>query len=395
VLWLIYQLQKALFEIYENLRFYMVLGAYFLPEPQDLAKYPWGLALVNSAFTHLTGGAGAQFSIYPRKQEQHDLFGTTEHHLVYPNVIQEDHYAEPAPIPFLRAFPEGFIDQPYDYDPFIETLFDAKGPYNPNPNSGLDFAFTHDIDQQTWKTAQLGNAVEFTGRYAAACGPITFTRAVMRAPDFAYGTFRSFWEDSGGRLDGGWRLGTLPSGARLLATQESVSLAEVIRLVNKFSSNVMARQLLLTLGAEVVGRPGTTQGGRKAIGDLLVERGIVIPDLVLENGSGLSRDERITAVGLAEVLATAWRGQYMPEFAASLPLSATDGTLRRRFNSPEMQGRLRMKTGTLEGVSALAGYVNAASGRTYVAVIIVNHPGAQHGAGSAVQTALVQWVFGQ
>ena len=85
----------------------------------------------------------------------------------------------------------------------------------------------------------------------------------------------------------------------------------------------------------------------------------------------------------------------MPEFAASLPLSATDGTLRRRFNSPEMQGRLRMKTGTLEGVSALAGYVNAASGRTYVAVIIVNHPGAQQGAGSAVQTALVQWVFGQ
>ncbi|MCC6705429.1 MAG: zinc dependent phospholipase C family protein [Thermomicrobiales bacterium] len=165
--WLIYQLQKALFEIYENLRFYMVLGAYFLPEPQDLAKHPWGLALVNSAFTHLTGGAGAQFSIYPRKQEQHDLFGTTEHHLVYPNVIQEDHYAEPAPIPFLRAFPEGFIDQPYDYDPFIETLFDAKGPYNPNPNSGLDFAFTHDIDQQTWKTAQLGNAVEFTARLIA------------------------------------------------------------------------------------------------------------------------------------------------------------------------------------------------------------------------------------
>ena len=240
-----------------------------------------------------------------------------------------------------------------------------------------------------------GNSVEFTGRYQAACGPITFTRAVMRAPDYAYGTFRSFWEDSGGRLDGGWRLGALPAGARLLATQDSVSLAEVIRLVNKFSSNVMARQLLLTLGAEKVGRPGSIQGGRKAINDFLVERGIVVPELVLENGSGLSREERITAAGLADVLAAAWRGQYMPEFAASLPLSATDGTLRRRFNSPEMQGRLRMKTGTLEGVSALAGYVNAASGRTYVAVILVNHPGAQLGAGSAVQTALVQWVFGQ
>jgi D-alanyl-D-alanine carboxypeptidase/D-alanyl-D-alanine-endopeptidase (penicillin-binding protein 4) len=116
---------------------------------------------------------------------------------------------------------------------------------------------------------------------------------------------------------------------------------------------------------------------------------------VIENGSGLSRIERITAEGLAEVLLDAHRSQYMPEFAASLPLSATDGTLRRRFRSPEMQGRLRMKTGSLEGVSALAGYVKAASGRTYVAVIILNHDSADDGAGAAAQSALVKWVFAQ
>ena len=85
----------------------------------------------------------------------------------------------------------------------------------------------------------------------------------------------------------------------------------------------------------------------------------------------------------------------MPEFAASLPLSATDGTLKRRFRAPEMQGRLRMKTGTLEEVSALAGYVSAASGKTYIAVIILNHPKADEGAGDVVQTALVEWLFGQ
>ena len=129
--------------------------------------------------------------------------------------------------------------------------------------------------------------------------------------------------------------------------------------------------------------------------DFLASRGIVIPDLVLDNGSGLSRDERITAVGLADVLLAAWKSQYMPEFAASLPLSATDGTLRRRFRAPEMQGRLRMKTGSLQDVSALAGYVNAASGRTFVTVVIMNHPAADAGAGEAVQAALVQWVFGQ
>jgi D-alanyl-D-alanine carboxypeptidase/D-alanyl-D-alanine-endopeptidase (penicillin-binding protein 4) len=240
-----------------------------------------------------------------------------------------------------------------------------------------------------------GNRIVFTGSYASGCGTMSFARAVMRAPEYAYGTFRTFWQESGGKLDGAWRIGALPSGAKLLYSQDSLSLAEIIRLVNKFSSNTMARQLLLTLGAEKAGRPGTTANGRRAIIDFLASRDISIPDLVLDNGSGLSREERIPASGLAEVLLAAWRSQYMPEFAASLPLSATDGTLRKRFRAPEMQGRLRMKTGTLEGVSALAGYVNAASGRTFVAVIIVNHPGAQNGAGAAVQTALVQWVFGQ
>jgi D-alanyl-D-alanine carboxypeptidase/D-alanyl-D-alanine-endopeptidase (penicillin-binding protein 4) len=224
-----------------------------------------------------------------------------------------------------------------------------------------------------------GNTMTISGRYAASCGPLSFTRAVMRAPEFAYGTFRTFWEESGGELDGGWRIGVLPPGATMVYSQDSLS---------------MARQLLLTLAAEKAGRPGTTEGGRKVVTEFLASQGISIPDLVLDNGSGLSRDERITAVGLADVLAAAWRSQYMPEFAASLPLSATDGTLRKRFRSPEMQGRLRMKTGSLEGVSALAGYVNAASGRTFVAVVIVNDPRAGVG-GQAVQAALVQWVFGE
>ena len=115
---------------------------------------------------------------------------------------------------------------------------------------------------------------------------------------------------------------------------------------------------------------------------------------MIENGSGLSRTERISAQGLADVLLDAWKSPYAPEFQASLPLSAVDGTLRRRFRSPDMEGRLRMKTGSLQDVSALAGYVNAASGKTYVAVIILNHPNAELGAGEAVQAALVNWVFG-
>jgi D-alanyl-D-alanine carboxypeptidase/D-alanyl-D-alanine-endopeptidase (penicillin-binding protein 4) len=242
----------------------------------------------------------------------------------------------------------------------------------------------------------MGSRVVLGGRYAAGCGHFSTSRAVMKAPDYAFGLFKSYWQQAGGTIGGGLRLGVLPPDAKLLYTYDSLTLAEVIRLINKYSSNAMARSVYLTLGAErYPNLPATTTAGREAIDDFLARHEITIPDLVIENGSGLSRTERITATGLAEVLLAAWRSPYMPEFAASLPLSATDGTLKRRFRAPEMQGRLRMKTGSLTDVTALAGYVSAASGRTFVTVVILNHPSASQGAGEALQTALVEWVFGQ
>jgi serine-type D-Ala-D-Ala carboxypeptidase/endopeptidase (penicillin-binding protein 4) len=242
-----------------------------------------------------------------------------------------------------------------------------------------------------------GNRIALTGNYAAGCGQFSVPRAVMKAPDFAYGLFRTYWQQLGGTLDGSMRLGPLPAGSRLLYTHESLTLAEVIRLVNKYSSNSMARALLLTMGAErYPGKPATTQAGREAVQSIFAQHAIKGgSELVVENGSGLSRNERISVATLAEVLLAAYRSQYMPEFAASLPLAAMDGTLKRRFRTPEMQGRLRMKTGSLEDVAALAGFVNAASGRTFVTVIVLNHPTASQGAGEAIQTALVEWVFGQ
>jgi D-alanyl-D-alanine carboxypeptidase/D-alanyl-D-alanine-endopeptidase (penicillin-binding protein 4) len=234
-----------------------------------------------------------------------------------------------------------------------------------------------------------------SGAFASSCGSYSISRAIMSAPAYAYGTFRTLWEQSGGVIDGTSRLGTVPAGATLLYESESLPLAEIIRLVNKFSNNVMARHLMLTLGAEAFGAPATEQKGRDAIREWLRTRGIRIPGVALENGSGLSRTERITARGLGEVLDLAWHSPFMPELAASLPLSATDGTVRKRFNSAGMQGRLRLKTGTLENVSSLAGFVNAASGKTYVMVIIINHPGAPGGPAAAIQSELVRWIFGQ
>jgi D-alanyl-D-alanine carboxypeptidase/D-alanyl-D-alanine-endopeptidase (penicillin-binding protein 4) len=231
------------------------------------------------------------------------------------------------------------------------------------------------------------------GTIASTCGSFAISRAIMGAAEYAHGTFRTLWTQSGGQIDGDGRIGILPKNARLFLEYESLPLPEIIRLVNKYSNNVMARHLLLTLGAEKFGAPATTEGGRQAVGAWLVSHDIKIPQLEIENGSGLSRTERITARGLGEVLDLAWHSPYMPEFAASLPLAATDGTLRHRFKEPGMQGRIRMKSGRIDHVSGLAGFVNAASGKTYVVVILINHPGAHQGSGELVHEAVVRWVF--
>lgn len=239
------------------------------------------------------------------------------------------------------------------------------------------------------------NAITVSGVFPAACGAFSINRAVMRPPDYAYGLFRTLWSQSGGEIEGGFRLGVAPSDAAVLYEHASLPLPDIIRLVNKFSNNVMARHLLLTLGAEQFGPPATVESGRNAMRVWLAKRGLQADAFTLENGSGLSRAERVTARGLGEMLDVAWHSPFMPEFAASLPLSALDGTLRNRFDAPGMQGRIRLKTGRIDHVSALAGYVNAASGKTYVVVIIVNHPGAHTGSGEAIQAELIRWVFGQ
>ena len=240
-----------------------------------------------------------------------------------------------------------------------------------------------------------GDEITVTGSAAAGCTDYSVSRAMMTAPEYAFGTFKTFFEQQGGVIDGKLQLATLPSDARLLLSYDSLTLGEIIRLVNKYSNNLMARTLLLTLGAEKYGAPATVEKGQRAVHEWLQQHQLNADSFVIDNGAGLSRVERVTPLGLAEVLKQAWHGQFMPEFAASLPLSATDGTLRTRFQAPAMRGRLRLKTGHLEGVASLAGFVYAASGKHYVVSALVNYPGAQSGGGDEVETAVLRWVFGQ
>lgn len=232
-----------------------------------------------------------------------------------------------------------------------------------------------------------------TGRLSSSCGPQTQRRAVMQPAEFAYGTFLTLWRQQGGEVRGGMLRAPTPPTARLLLTQESQSLAEIVRVTNKHSSNMMARTLLLTVAAEKAGVPATAPGGEAAVRNWLASRGLDFPELVIGNGSGLSRAARISGDSMARLLIAAWNSRYAPEFLASLALGGLDGTLRKRFESIDDPSRIRMKTGTLRDVSAIAGYVAGRSGRHFVVVVFVNHPGAQNGAGELIQGAIIDWAL--
>jgi D-alanyl-D-alanine carboxypeptidase/D-alanyl-D-alanine-endopeptidase (penicillin-binding protein 4) len=104
----------------------------------------------------------------------------------------------------------------------------------------------------------------------------------------------------------------------------------------------------------------------------------------------LSRTTRISVLELAAVLKAAYHSRYAPEFIASLPLAGVDGTLRSRMQSAPA-GSVRLKTGDLDGVSGIAGYVTGASGKVYVVVSLINDSRFGAGVGDSVHTALVNW----
>ncbi len=239
----------------------------------------------------------------------------------------------------------------------------------------------------------LQDTVRFTGSYAANCGEHDRFHILTDAPRHVYGVFKALWAEQGGRLDGVLREAVLPGKAQRLDAVESKPLAEILRGINKYSNNVMTRQLVLTLGAERIGPPGTTEKGLQVIRTWLQQHQLNFPELVLENGVGLSREERISARHLGELLFTGYNSRYMPEFVSSLPIAATDGTLQKRFVDSELAGRLHAKTGGLKDVKSIAGYLLDQHGRRVVVVCLHNHPAADTRAGEQVQDALLKWLY--
>jgi D-alanyl-D-alanine carboxypeptidase/D-alanyl-D-alanine-endopeptidase (penicillin-binding protein 4) len=233
-------------------------------------------------------------------------------------------------------------------------------------------------------------AISFGGTYPQACGERDWWIAMLDHPHYVRAMFETYFRAAGGRFSGGVKERTAPKGTPF-AVLESPPLYDIVRDVNKLSNNVMARQIFLTLATTASASPATTGRAADVVKRWLAARKLAMPGLVLENGSGLSRQERNTASGLNQLLLAANASKVREEFVSSLAVAAVDGTVERRFQNGTVGGQALLKTGSLEGVRALAGYVIESSGRRFTVVAIVNDRNAAR-AGPALDY-LVQWVF--
>ncbi len=237
------------------------------------------------------------------------------------------------------------------------------------------------------------NKVQFSGSIPASCGSRDYYRVISDPIEFFEGVFRTLWREQGGTLAGKVRLAKVNGRLNLVYTARSLPLSDLVRGINKYSNNVMTRQLLLTMGAEKYGSPGTEAKGKRVIIQWLRRHNLAYPELVLDNGIGLSRKVRISARHLGTLLLLAYSKPFMAEYMSSLPVSGVDGTMHRRFANSKMKGHLHIKTGSLDNVRSMAGYLMDRRGHRYVVVMIHNHHRAHLRAGERIQNVVLKWLF--
>lgn len=226
--------------------------------------------------------------------------------------------------------------------------------------------------------------IRFTGSYPASCNEKVWPVAYADPKSYAVRAVQGLWHDMGGKLAGTVRMGPVPPAVlagKPALEASSAPLSEIIRDINKYSNNVMAQQVFLTLGN------GNFDAARSAVARWWKSRFGTDDGPQLDNGSGLSRQERISAQALARLLQSTWQSPSMSELMSSLPISGLDGTLRRMKSRTGASAHL--KTGSLANVVAVAGYVDAANGKRYVLVALINHANA-NAARPAIE-ALVDW----
>lgn len=235
--------------------------------------------------------------------------------------------------------------------------------------------------------------VTFSGIYPANCTDKYLELLALDENKYHISLFKVLWRNLGGEFKGGLRLATVPTTATKLTQHYSKSLAQILIDLNKWSNNLMARQLLLTIGANQQGAPATERKGALAIGQWFINQGLKFDELEIENGSGLSRIARISAQHLGEMLVGAYFHPVMPELMGSLPVLGLDGTMRNRLKTSQAVRQGHFKTGSLNNVFSIAGYLLSQTGERYVVVFMTND--AKAALTKPAQDALLEWVYMQ
>lgn len=232
--------------------------------------------------------------------------------------------------------------------------------------------------------------IHLGGTLAEACGGFSKKVSVLSADGYFAASFKQSFQQYGGRIEGQIRDGTVATRSKLFGSIESDPLIDIVRDTNKYSNNVMARQLFLTIGAELTGQPPSSSRSALALQKWIADR---VPDtapFVLENGSGLSDNERVTAKGMVSLLDYIRKSQHAAAFLETMPAVGEDGTMRNRLKDDAVAGKSVAKTGTLRDTAAIAGLVLTKRGRTFIFCMIIHHPNIT--AGRKVIDRLIAWL---
>jgi D-alanyl-D-alanine carboxypeptidase/D-alanyl-D-alanine-endopeptidase (penicillin-binding protein 4) len=233
--------------------------------------------------------------------------------------------------------------------------------------------------------------VTFSGHYKSGCGKYEYRRTVLDSDAYLFGLFKHLWQELGGELAGSYALRKVNSKVEPFYVGSGKNLAETIIGTNKFSNNLLAQHLMLTLSREADKNQGATRGHAiNIINQWLVANGIDASDLKIDNGSGLSRDITLSSSMLSDLLEVGWRSDFRPEFLASFSLAGIDGTAKKRFRNSKDPGRVRIKTGYLQGVRTMAAYIKTRKGKWLASNLLIEHKSVNYWIGNQIQDAYIQ-----
>jgi serine-type D-Ala-D-Ala carboxypeptidase/endopeptidase (penicillin-binding protein 4) len=208
---------------------------------------------------------------------------------------------------------------------------------------------------------------------------------------YTLSTLKKYIEYVGIKFHGTLEKGMVPDTAKELLTHESESLTLALQGLNKFSNNFIAEQIIKTIGAEKYDSPGTTRKGLKALEEYLLELGYAPDQYNILDGSGLSRQNRLSPQLIIDVLRNVKNdlGVY-PEFVSALGVMGVDGNVKNRMRGVKSSHRARVKTGTLNFVSALSGYFQSQDEETFAFSILMNDLKCSNGRVKRIQDQIVR-----